>query len=74
MNTVDMYRRLAPRSRVAMPTITDNQVLSLWYKGKDTYDIAVILSVPECEIERRLHMAKDALLRDQAWHWPEARP
>lgn len=35
----------------------DDEVLALWRQGKDTYDIAATLQVPEHVIERRLHAA-----------------
>lgn len=67
------HRRLPPR--IFMRDVSDHEILTLWRIGKDTYDIATVLDVPEYEIERRLHLAKDRERRDQEWNWPpEQRP
>lgn len=65
------YRRVAPRNHwVPSPTVGDDQIINWWKLGQDTYAIAVFLNMPEHEVERRLHLAKDASRRDQEWNWP----
>lgn len=37
----------------------EEAILHLWQSGKDTYEIGLILPLPEHEVERRLHRALD---------------
>lgn len=55
------YRHCAPRW-IAEHTVGDDEILALWKQGKDTYEIAVALAMPEHQVDRQLHAARDRRL------------
>lgn len=67
------YRYLAPHWFPAQ-TVGGDEILKLWRKGRDTYDIAVQLGIPEHGVERRLHLMLESDKRDREWNWPPEPP
>jgi hypothetical protein len=69
-----IYRQVAPRRWFALRTVGDEELLTAWKAGQDTYQIAVRLSIPEHEVERRLHRARDIERSNPEWNWPPMSP
>lgn len=67
------YRYLAPHWFPSR-TVGDDEILRLWKSGKDTYEIATLLQIPEHQIERQLHLARDTERREVEWNWPPEPP
>lgn len=51
--SVDLYRYYPPKLP-RREAVRDDEILSLWSAGRDTYAIALQLGVPESEVANRL--------------------
>lgn len=69
MTTAHMYRYLAPK--IARPVADqakfDQVALALWCAGRDTYDIAIALGVPESQVANQLPRLLDQLREERQW-------
>lgn len=63
------YRRVPPKHAVNS-AVSSDEILRLWKRGLDTYEIAVKLDTPEHQVERHLHEARDGERRAAEWNWP----